>query len=259
MLHLYGRVAYADELHGWEPAGLALVEYTQDNPMLDAHREVLAAEFPRRKFETELRITVGGLRAHSGTYYTGRERQDGLAKLAELQQARKLGVVNGAHLISKTFDRDDHRRDEGTFVLVEASFTRPQWPAATPEATVSVQAYGPFGDHHLGMLVAAAWETFQHLVDAAPVATADAYWDSQRAELARPASGDPPVGAFMLIDAPVVTALGGATVAGERLEAFDWKPLGGDEQNGVLMQLGRRPEDTTGDRLARIRRQLRTL
>jgi hypothetical protein len=64
MAILFGNVDYAGDLHGWESAGVALVDFTQDNPLLDAHRAVLASEFPRRKFETELRITVGGLRAH---------------------------------------------------------------------------------------------------------------------------------------------------------------------------------------------------
>src|SRR5579862_9146652 len=91
MPFLYAHVVYAGDLHGWEPAGLDLVDCTQDNSMLDAHRRVLAAEFPRRKFETERRITVGGLRANMGTYYTGRDRPAGLAKLADLQEAHKLG------------------------------------------------------------------------------------------------------------------------------------------------------------------------
>jgi len=68
MPSLYGHVAYASELHGWEPSGSVLVEFTQGNTMLDAHRQVLASEFPRRKFETEFTTTIGGLRSDAGTY-----------------------------------------------------------------------------------------------------------------------------------------------------------------------------------------------
>jgi hypothetical protein len=250
--HLFGHVEYAEDLHAWEPAGLDLVAFTQDNALLDAHRAILAAEFPRRKFETGLAITVGGLRADTGTYYTGSQRPEGFAKLAALQEAHKLGVVNGWHLISKRFDRDDHSRDESTYVNVEACFARPQWPEARSTARVSVQVYGPFGDRHLDLLVGAAWATFRHLVNAAPVRTANASWDSQDDQWLR-AGDDWPVAAFMLIEGPVVGALGGGPSAAERLGAFGWEAVRGDERNGVVVQLGRRPEDTSGEHLARIR------
>lgn len=221
--------------------------------MLDGHRALIASELPRRKFETELQITVGGLRADSGTYYTGRQRSVGVGKLSELQQAHKLGVVGGSHLISKRFDPTDPSRDEGTYVAVEARFTRPQWPQAMPGASVSLQLTGAFGNEHLDVLVDATWRTFQHLVDIAPVTTARAHWDQRRDDERSDPSGLP-VHAFMLIDASNVAALGGAEAAAEHLEAFDWKSVRGDEQNGVVVQLGRRPEDITGDRLTRIRR-----
>ena len=98
MSHLFAYVDYADAVHGWEPSGLALVDVTQDNAVLDAHREVLTAEFPRRKFETELKITVGGLRADNGSYYVGPDCSVGRFKLAELQEAHKLGLVSGGHM-----------------------------------------------------------------------------------------------------------------------------------------------------------------
>lgn len=255
--HLYGRVVYAVDLHGWEPAGLGLVEISQDNPLLDAHRQVLAAEFPRRKFGTELKIAVGGLRADVGTYYTGRDRPQGLAKLAELQRAHKLGLVSGWHLISKTFDHDDHGRDERTAVCVEAWFSRPPRPEVTPQSLMSVQATGSFGDRNLDDLVAAAWRTFQLLVDVAPVASADVVWNNQRDDDLNP--DERPMAPFMMFGGSDVTKLGGAKNAAERLEAFDWNTVRGDESNGVVVQLGRRPEDTTGDRLNRIRAQVSTL
>ncbi len=135
----FAHVVYACDLHAWEPSGLALTDLTQDNPLLDAHRTVLAAEFPRRRFETELRVIVGELRADTGSYWTGPERKDGLAKLAALQDERKLGLAGGCYLITKVFDRDVRNRNEGSFVSVRASFGRPKRPEQTANSSVSVQ------------------------------------------------------------------------------------------------------------------------
>jgi hypothetical protein len=249
MPSLYARVEYAVKLTGAEPPGLDLVGYTQDNPMLDAHRQVLAAEFPRRKFETNLLLTVGGLRADGGTYYERKERDAGFTELAELQATGKLGVVNSRHWISKVSDFHDPGRDEGSAVSVEV---RPREGCAT----VSMSASGPFGDRHLATLVEAAWRSFQHLVDAAPVATANARWDSQWEQFLRP-PGERGVGAFILVDQLTAQALGRGAAAAKRLGAFDWKAVRSDERNGLITQLGRRPEDTTGDRLAEIQADLR--
>jgi len=255
---LHALVEYEGELRGWEPAGLALVEYTQGNPTLDAHRAVLEAAFPRRKFETELCITVGGLRADSGSYFIGRDRGHGLSKLATLQETHKLGLVGGQHIITKTFDPDDHRRDEGTSVSIEARFTRPQWPEATPIASVSVHADGPFGAEHLDSLVTAAWQSFRHLVGVAPITKAYADWDSQSGAYHPPTDG-PAVHAFMLLDARTVAGLGGSDAAIDRLGVIDWQSMNGDEANGLVVQLSRRPDDWTYDRVKDIRGQLAAL
>lgn len=256
MESLSARIEYSDRLVGWDPTGLDLISFCQDNPVLRVHRAILAAEFPRRKFETELRITVGGLRATDGTYYNRREHGVGFAKLEELLQRQKLGLFGSWHFISKTVDWDTPGRNESSYVSVALDFTRPPWPEHPATARVYMSTADSFGERHLDQLVTAVWEAFTHLVDAAPVKSAVGVWEGQSTE-GHPTINEIPVGAFMLVEPGAVVRLGGAEAVAGRLGALNWKAVQGSEDNGAVVQLGRRPEDTSSERIDQIRNLLR--
>lgn len=242
---------YEGELHGWESAGRALIDLTQDNPLLDAQRQILSVEFPRRKFETELQITVGGLRADKGTYYRGPQRADGITKLAALQAAHKLGLVEGAHLISKVFDPVDHSRNEGTYVSAHVSFSRPHWQTAA--SSISTSTTGAFGERHIAALMDAAWQTFIRLVEAASIVDAYGGWSDRTGDWDKPPPGEPPVAPFMVLTPQVVERLGGVSATARALAAFDVHPMRSDPTDGVAIRLGRQPGDMTDDRVAQLR------
>lgn len=249
-------IEYSDAIHGWSPVGLALISYCQDNPILEAHRTILASEFPRRKFETELRITVGGLRAVDGTYYNRREHTAGFAKLEELLDRKKLGLFETWHFISKTVDRENPARGESSYVSVALDFARPQWPERPTTARASIRTDDSFGERHLDTLVVAFWDVFAYLADAAVVKFAVGVWGDQSTE-GHPTINEIPVSAFMLVEPATSTRLGGSEAAAEQLGALSWKPVRGSEANGLAVQLGRRPEDTNSERMAQIRELLR--
>lgn len=250
---LHASVTYAGEVHAWEPAGAELVALTQDNRLLATQRGILAAEFPRRRFETALSITVGGLRADKGTEYAGRLRPEGLAKLDALLQTRKLGVVKGGHGLGTVSDAGDHSGRESTSVGVWASFTRPHQPEAPCRVSVFVNLAGSLGERHAPALVDAAWHTFRLLVELAPIQAAYAYWDEQLNEYRKPAPGEAGVAAFLWLDAARASALGGGPRIAEMTSAFDWGGVGGAAENGVVLQLSRLPEDMDRARLEVLR------
>ena len=244
-------VRYAVDIDGWDETSRSLTAYTQSNPLLDAQRQVLADEFPRRKFETELRITVGGHNADSGSYWTGRERVMGVARLEDLRDRHKLGLVGGSHLITKRFDRDNHAADESLYVSLEVRFTHPKLTERRPEASVFVGAQGTFGELHLPTVANAAWTVFERLVDIAPPASAIAHWHGAGSE--PDFHHERPVGAFMLLEPRVVERLGGAAAAAAALQAEGWNAVRGDERNGITVRLSRIPEDMPSERIEQVR------
>jgi len=247
----HAHVRYKGELHSWETAGRALIVLTQDNALLDAQREILSVEFPRRKFETELQITVGGLRADQGTYYRGPQRAEGITRLAALQESHKLGLVEGAHLISRVFDPVDHSRDESTYVSAHVSFSRPHWKTAA--SSISTSTTGAFGERNNAALMDAAWQTFIRLVEAAPIDGAHGGWGDRTGDWGKPPPGEPPVAPFMVLTPHLVERLGGVSSTARALGAFDVHPMCSDPTYDVAIRLGSQPEDMTDDRVAQLR------
>jgi len=181
-------VVYVGDVNGWTPQGVSSVDITQDNPLLAAQRRVLAAEFPRRRFATALTITAGGLRSDSGAYWEGRDRPAGIAQLARLQAAHKLGIVGASHQALRTPDESKPFDQVGTWVTIRMSFSR--GPGGSGSSYVGVGALGDVGDRNLDALVDAARETIKMLVEVAPVADVSEHWTEMRGDLPGRASAN---------------------------------------------------------------------
>jgi hypothetical protein len=245
-------IRYASPIHSWEPLGSTLIEYSQDNPLLDASRQALAIEFPRRQFDTHRQITVGGLKAFKGSYWTGNERHLGLAQLDDLVRAQKLGFVGGAHLMSRKLGQIDGSPGSGEFLSsrVTVEFTRPDHPAG---ARASIQSVGGGWEPHLGHFVDATWQVFCDLLDAAPVESGVGAWHIRWLTVPE---GRLRIGSLLFLPSPVVASFGGPEEAIGELGAIDDHPVGGDAaDNGLALRLWRDHGDVSPERedeLARL-------
>jgi hypothetical protein len=246
----FASIRYSEPIHAWEPPGDTLIEYSQDHPLFDVARAILATEFPRRKFDTHRRITVGGLKAHSGSYWTGAERHLGLAQLDELGGKRRLGFVEGGHVMSRKLGRTDGSdgADDYVSVSVRVEFTRPV--SASPGALLHLGIVGGWGPHTPN-LIDAAWRAFCDLLDMAPVSTGRGYWDGARSVALQ--DGDFPMGNVLYLPSTVVASFGGPEQAAHQVDAIDVHPVGGESQaNGLAVRLWQRPHDATAARQSEL-------
>lgn len=239
-------IRYTSSIHAWDRLGSALIEYAQDNPLLDASRQSLAIEFPRRKFNTHRTITVGGLRAFKGSYWTGSERHLGLAQIDELLQRQKLGFVGDGHLMSRKLGPIDGSPGSGEFLSsgVTVEFTRPDRQAG---AQTSFQSVGSGWEPYLDRFVEATWQVFCDLLDMAPVASGVGCWNAHR-HTTIPA-GRIAIGNLLYLPPNVLASLGGTDHATRELGAIDSHPVAGDAaRNGVAIRLWRNSDEGSPER-----------
>lgn len=217
--------------------------------MFDASRAVLAAEFPRRKFETYRTTTVGGLKAFNGNYWTGADRYLGLAQIEELTKKQRLGFVQGEHFIARNHGRTEPSERDGAtlYVQVRVEFTRPvRWPGAD----LGVQI-GADWEHHVPALSDAVWQTFCDLVDMAPVTSALGYWD--RHQSVTLPDGEFPIGSIVHLPEGVVASFGGADEAARALSDAHVDRA----TRGLAVRLWRLPQDITAEGLSTAAQLLR--
>jgi hypothetical protein len=251
--HFSGSIKYSGQIDSWEPLGGTLIDYSQANALLDASREILAVEFPRRKFDTHRQITVGGLKAFTGTYWTGSERYLGIAKLNELASKHKLGFVEGGHLMSRKLGRVEGGAEfaESLSVSVRVEFTRPSQPAG---AWIDQQTRGAGWEAHQPRLIDATWQVFCELLDKAPVERAHGYWNSGRVDIP---DGEIRIGNLIFLPPHVIASFGGPDGASQELGAIDRHVVSGDaDNNGLALRLWRRSDEGAPERMQEVGRLL---